>query len=1203
MTTKSFSARNLSSLFALLALGLSAPPSPAQQEDPAPQAKVWVNHQAARLVIGQSSFTRQDPTPTRSSIGGAGGVAIGGNRLFVADGNRIGAGPIGNRVLVYNNLSDFVPVPEATLPQDGDCPACVGLADVVLGQSNFETIDAAAGGGMKAPSAVASDGQVLAVADTNNNRVLLWLSIPSSNGVAPNVILGQPDNKTVTPKTSRDGMRGPQGVWIGEGKLFVADTQNSRILIWNQIPQQNGAQPDVVIGQPDFDTRPEPDLTQSDYGPTAKRLYDPIGVSTANGKMFVADLGFDRVLIYNTIPTSNDPAADVVLGQPDFETTGFFDHDDDTTTAAIRRAVYQMCEPLGPFADDGSTTPDDYIYPDPIDRTDPEDPVTRYPKRCEYTLNFPRAVISDGQRLFIADSGNDRILVYNEIPTESGTAADIVIGQPNFIAMTDSVGPGNVRSPTAMALDDNNNLYVADPYVRRVLVFSPGVKMVDDEGIRNGASFAIYANGYVQWEGATTDDGQLVQLDISGRHYEMTTAKGETGESVRNKMLQAIQDDEYSLVTATPENGLGTFSKAGIRFGGTVRSGESVTLQVGDIKYEFVTNDFDAEQGPYILVDRFKYLIDHAETELPYIATRSESELEVLVLTAKKAGPELNGTPFAIYAAADTQLTVEYAPSDPVVFSGGAFPARIRLTAKFEGRPGNAVTIDNQLGGAGITTSTSGARLEFGSDARQLPAGTFAAIFGEGFSDQVYTAGVDENGLLPTRLGGVEVYTNGVRSPIYAVTPNQINYQVPWEVAGQGVSTWVRRVFDDGSVRVSIARANDVTRAAPGVFTYPGNEPRQAVALHGQGTAEGSVALSLGTGVTSGSTQEQTETVDAGATVTITINGRTYAYTTQTDDTLEAVRDRLIELINNGNDPDAVAEAGRQGFFSARATVDLAGTPAAGDVVTITIGSDPAREYSYTVQEDDTLTVIRNVLVQRINGGLGDREVTARVLDVIGAVEFQVVARSLGEDGNLIAFAVDASSGAGVDVTTNVEDGFLIGGQTPPVVIIRARASGRDGNSVTYTAESSDLTIISATARTATLCCGNDPFTPITTDNPAVPGEHVIVYASGLGLTSPLPKDAGLQTGQVTPESQLFTVPAVADDFVSSRIGGRTATVEFVGLAPGMVGVYQVNLILNEQLPDDPLTPVTVEQGFYISNAATIPVKNLTPRDPDTTVQ
>ena len=58
-------------------------------------------------------------------------------------------------------------------------------------------------------------------------------------------------------------MRGPQGVWIQGGKLYVADTQDHRVLIYNSIPTSNGAAADLVLGQPNFTTFVEPDLTQA----------------------------------------------------------------------------------------------------------------------------------------------------------------------------------------------------------------------------------------------------------------------------------------------------------------------------------------------------------------------------------------------------------------------------------------------------------------------------------------------------------------------------------------------------------------------------------------------------------------------------------------------------------------------------------------------------------------------------------------------------------------------------------------------------------------------------------------------------------------------------------------------------------------------------------------------------------------------------
>ena len=56
-----------------------------------------------------------------------------------------------------------------------------------------------------------------------------------------------------------------------------------------------------------------------------------------------------------------------------------------------------------------------------------------FPTRCAATLSFPRYVISDGKRLFVADGGNDRVLIFNAIPTKSGVAADIILGQPDAV--------------------------------------------------------------------------------------------------------------------------------------------------------------------------------------------------------------------------------------------------------------------------------------------------------------------------------------------------------------------------------------------------------------------------------------------------------------------------------------------------------------------------------------------------------------------------------------------------------------------------------------------------------------------------------------------------------------------------------------------------------------------------------------------------
>ena len=99
----------------------------------------FTNGQAARLVIGQTTFTSQDPNSSDTIVGGISGLAYAADTLFVADSNQIGSAPSNNRVLLFGSLSSQLPDPTAKLPFDRKCPVCVGQATVVLGQPDFTT--------------------------------------------------------------------------------------------------------------------------------------------------------------------------------------------------------------------------------------------------------------------------------------------------------------------------------------------------------------------------------------------------------------------------------------------------------------------------------------------------------------------------------------------------------------------------------------------------------------------------------------------------------------------------------------------------------------------------------------------------------------------------------------------------------------------------------------------------------------------------------------------------------------------------------------------------------------------------------------------------------------------------------------------------------------------------------------------------------
>jgi minor extracellular serine protease Vpr len=79
----------------------------------------------------------------------------------------------------------------------------------------------------------------------------------------------------------------------------------------------------------------------------------------------------------------------------------------------------------------------------------------------------------------------------------------------------------------------------------------------------------------------------------------------------------------------------------------------------------------------------------------------------------------------------------------------------------------------------------------------------------------------------------------------------------------------------------------------------------------------------------------------------------------------------------------------------------------------------------------------------------------------------------------------------------------------------------------------------------------------ITAANPAVPGQYVQLYCTGLGPVTNAPGSA--EIASAAPLSETTTQPTVT-------IGGMAATVQFSGLAPETVGLYQVNVLVPEGL-------------------------------------
>jgi uncharacterized protein (TIGR03437 family) len=513
-------------------------------------AEEFSTGQAARLVIGQKPLTAQEPGTTDRILGSVSGVAYANDTLIVADSSRMGGWPDNHRVLIYRNVSNFLPGLRDPIPQfDTRCPICVGAADTVLGQPDFtsnlpnqDRVEPAANT-LRTPTGVAYNGRWLAVADTGNNRVLLWRSLPTANNTPADFVVGQPDFTrtaitamgTCTPAS----LRGPQGVFLDANDgLWVADTGNSRVLFYGAITR-NGQEARFALGQPDMNGDQQRLLSPK---VDATTMFAPTSVSSDGSKVYVADLGLNRVLIWNAIPTRSAQPADVVLGQKEMTRS-------DPNDAA------RLCEPL---------------LQDAAGRN-------IYPVRCAATLNFPRHVISDGRRLFIVDGGNDRILVYNEIPRENGVPANVVLGhQSEFINQTtESAAPERVSSSDsfrtpASAAWDGVNLYVTDTFNRRLMVYSPGDFSLPLTAVRNVASPEVFAQGYITLSGEVEPDQEITigigNEDVENEagevittEYKYTTVGGDTLTRIIDRFVEKINaGDGNQWALASPNTAFNT---------------------------------------------------------------------------------------------------------------------------------------------------------------------------------------------------------------------------------------------------------------------------------------------------------------------------------------------------------------------------------------------------------------------------------------------------------------------------------------------------------------------------------------------------------------------------------------------------------------------------------------------------------------------
>ena len=341
---------------------------------------------------------------------------------------------------------------------------------------------------------------ILYVADTLNNRVLAWKNSTSfSNGVKADMVIGQNDMFTTLPggpganPATPAGLFFPTGLTVDKtGALYVVDSGNNRVLRYPApfAQKQSLISPDLVIGQPNLNSR-QANYYQSGSTPVNEQCVSTVTGSgnspltaglafDSSGNLWLTDAGNARVLRY---PKANIPAPDV-----------------GTTTGGIKADLVIGQPTLQSF----NPTPFSQL-------TNPMQVKNQF--GAISALGFD----ASGNNLYVVDSAGDgqtalgRVLVFqnpNSLPAGNGSANRILgvipTGELTTLNLTGTaattfVGQSFVNQPNSIFFLPDGSIGVVDTGYSRLLIFPPFANWPAE-----GAQYSPNANQVVGQNGSFT---------------------------------------------------------------------------------------------------------------------------------------------------------------------------------------------------------------------------------------------------------------------------------------------------------------------------------------------------------------------------------------------------------------------------------------------------------------------------------------------------------------------------------------------------------------------------------------------------------------------------------------------------------------------------------------------------------------------------
>ena len=273
----------------------------------------------------------------------------------------------------------------------------------------------------------------------------------------------------------------------------------------------------------------QPDFTSSGTATSATGLNFPVkATADSSGNLWVAECDNNRVVEYKT-PFSNGMSATTVLGEPDMN-----------TSTGGTSATTLSCPSGVAFDSQGNLWVADYDNSRVVEFKPPftsgmaaslalgqADLNSSTCTTSATGLCFPwegLAFDSKGN-LFVGDYSNCRIVEY-EPPFSTGMAASTAIGQPDLNSSTCGTTASTLDSPLGLAFDSNGNLWTGDYVNSRVLEFTPPFT----SGM--SASLVIGQADFTSSGSSTTasglSDAYDVSFDTKGNLYVADTGNSRT---------------------------------------------------------------------------------------------------------------------------------------------------------------------------------------------------------------------------------------------------------------------------------------------------------------------------------------------------------------------------------------------------------------------------------------------------------------------------------------------------------------------------------------------------------------------------------------------------------------------------------------------------------------------------------------------------